>query len=403
MSRRANEKPTQWALGGVALVLCCGLVTGCPRGPKGDALMELEQLRDSNYTRTIRTDPESVESPRVKEVRERAYRLIRESDRWYEASIEAWEAAEDENSEELARQGTILYRAAEAYSRGADARERMEQANANYQVQLERLNRYNDMVAANEEVISLLLALQALYSQVEDCMAEQTAWAAGQDAAINAQISIAEARAAQREAENKRANDWQETLFDEGVRFLVTAVEFADNQAYSQAAESASSALSRFREAMTQSQDQLQEHVASELRSSRNQNLFEQAVEVFGDNVFTDARGIVVVVPNLFIERRSEMRQTATYQLDQLADLAEEHRRFDLVIEGHTSDAGTREANLTLSRNRAEAAKEYLSAQGVSSRRMDVQAYGEDYPRYDNRRSSTRSDNNRIEVVFEWE
>ena len=55
------------ALSGVLLI---ALMAACGAGPKGDALAELEALRASNYARQVRIDPEEVEHPRIREMRE---------------------------------------------------------------------------------------------------------------------------------------------------------------------------------------------------------------------------------------------------------------------------------------------------------------------------------------------
>jgi peptidoglycan-associated lipoprotein len=49
-------------------------------------------------------------------------------------------------------------------------------------------------------------------------------------------------------------------------------------------------------------------------------------------------------------------------------------------IEGHADDRGTSEYNLALGAKRAEAAKAYLVAQGVSPERLSTISYGEELP-----------------------
>ena len=68
------------------------------------------------------------------------------------------------------------------------------------------------------------------------------------------------------------------------------------------------------------------------------------------------------------------------------------------VIEGHTDAVGSREANLELSKRRAQAVADFLAAEGVSSDRIEVRGYGSDRPLEG--RSATSRDNRRVEAVL---
>jgi outer membrane protein OmpA-like peptidoglycan-associated protein len=381
-----------------------GLTTvACGPGQKGQSLLELEALREANYTGIIRTDPAEVENPRVQPVRQQAWGSIRESDEWYRAAVRAWENREGNESEEMARQGVLLYRTAEAYARAADARQQIENANLTYQTQLERRNRYNDMLAANEELIELLTGLRRLYDQTEDCRAELAGFSAEQEAEMRAEFAVGDARFMQRQAENRRANEWADQTYNQGVQLLSNAAEYVQARQYQLAFDTATLAATRFRESMEQTQSRFQDVQAGHLRSSGNQQLFDRAVSLFGDDASIDARGLVVVVRNLFLDRRNTIRDDRSEVLNQLAGLIRDGRRVSLTIEGHTSERGSREQNQTLSVDRAEAVREYLSNQGVRGSRVTVVGLGEDYPRYDNRTREGREDNNRVELVFHFD
>lgn len=73
--------------------------------------------------------------------------------------------------------------------------------------------------------------------------------------------------------------------------------------------------------------------------------------------------------------------------------------RSTVTIEGHADERGTREYNLALGERRANAAKNFLAAQGVDTSRMSVISYGKERPAVDgsneeawaaNRRAVTR-------------
>lgn len=88
-----------------------------------------------------------------------------------------------------------------------------------------------------------------------------------------------------------------------------------------------------------------------------------------------------------------------------LSEAAEVMRRFPremIVIEGHTDDQGPAEANLELSRKRAEAAVAYLAeTEGLARDRFVIQAYGESRPLASNRLPEGRELNRRVEVKGE--
>lgn len=71
-------------------------------------------------------------------------------------------------------------------------------------------------------------------------------------------------------------------------------------------------------------------------------------------------------------------------------------RRFEVV--GHTDDAGPRDLNLALSRERAEAVRAHLVARGVAAARIEVRGAGPDEPAADNGTAAGRARNRRIEL-----
>ena len=68
------------------------------------------------------------------------------------------------------------------------------------------------------------------------------------------------------------------------------------------------------------------------------------------------------------------------------------------AIEGHTDAQGSREANIELSKRRAQAVADFLASEGISSDRIEVRGYGSDRPLEG--RSATSRDNRRVEAVL---
>jgi peptidoglycan-associated lipoprotein len=76
----------------------------------------------------------------------------------------------------------------------------------------------------------------------------------------------------------------------------------------------------------------------------------------------------------------SEIRgdQRATLQAN--ADWLRENPNVRILIEGHCDERGTREYNLALGNQRAQAATAYLTSLGISASRIETISYGEENP-----------------------
>lgn len=71
--------------------------------------------------------------------------------------------------------------------------------------------------------------------------------------------------------------------------------------------------------------------------------------------------------------------------------------KMTAVIDGHTDSIGTEQYNQRLSERRAEAVMSYLVVNGVSSKRLSIQGYGESRPIASNRTDSGRALNRRVD------
>jgi OOP family OmpA-OmpF porin len=88
--------------------------------------------------------------------------------------------------------------------------------------------------------------------------------------------------------------------------------------------------------------------------------------------------------------------------LEKVRQAADVFPRSQIVIEGHTDSYGSDEANLALSRRRAEAVSAYLSNElGVPALRLSAVGYGETQPIANNETPQGRARNRRIDVIIE--
>jgi peptidoglycan-associated lipoprotein len=86
-----------------------------------------------------------------------------------------------------------------------------------------------------------------------------------------------------------------------------------------------------------------------------------------GDRVFFDTDSSTV---------REDGRQT----LNRQAEWLKKYSNYQITIEGHCDERGTREYNLALGERRANAARQYLIAQGVPAARLKTVSYGKERP-----------------------
>ncbi len=73
----------------------------------------------------------------------------------------------------------------------------------------------------------------------------------------------------------------------------------------------------------------------------------------------------------------------------------------EVVIEGHCDERGTREFNLALGQNRAEAVRTFLISQGVDASRLRTISYGKERPLVSGHDEFAWSRNRRAEIVVQ--
>jgi peptidoglycan-associated lipoprotein len=90
---------------------------------------------------------------------------------------------------------------------------------------------------------------------------------------------------------------------------------------------------------------------------------------------------VVNVGDRIFFETDStELTSTAQATLDKQAEWLNRYSRYSFTMEGHADERGTREYNFALGARRAEVAKNYLIARGVSGSRIRTVSYGKERP-----------------------
>lgn len=113
-----------------------------------------------------------------------------------------------------------------------------------------------------------------------------------------------------------------------------------------------------------------------------------------------DANGCEVVTLKgvNFANNSAELNAEAMAVLDQAA--AGLARRGDIRVEvaGHTDNRGSAQLNRDLSQRRAESVMRYLVSKGANASNLSARGYGPDSPVADNKTTSGRAENRRVEL-----
>ncbi|MGB1248306.1 MAG: OmpA family protein [Chitinophagales bacterium] len=104
----------------------------------------------------------------------------------------------------------------------------------------------------------------------------------------------------------------------------------------------------------------------------------------------------------VFDSGKSTIKSSSDDELENLAKILKENKSLNLMISGHTDSQGDDEANMTLSKNRANAVKERLESLGVVSSRMTTEWFGETEPVADNATAAGRAKNRRVVFVVKY-
>jgi outer membrane protein OmpA-like peptidoglycan-associated protein len=148
-----------------------------------------------------------------------------------------------------------------------------------------------------------------------------------------------------------------------------------------------------------QEADRLREQAESE-KTRLRQELREQFNRVLETR--DSARGLIVNMSDvLFDFNKYTLRSGAREKLAKIAGIALAHPGLKFEIEGHTDSVGSDQYNQTLSERRAEAVREYLAQQGLSS--LTARGYGESQPVASNDNAAGRQQNRRVELVVSGE
>lgn len=102
----------------------------------------------------------------------------------------------------------------------------------------------------------------------------------------------------------------------------------------------------------------------------------------------------------LFATNSSSIKPESNDIISQIAEVLKQESSLKLKIIGHTDSDGKKDANLTLSKQRAESVKtELVKKYGISATRLETDGKGDTEPVSDNSTANGKSQNRRVEFV----
>ena len=101
-----------------------------------------------------------------------------------------------------------------------------------------------------------------------------------------------------------------------------------------------------------------------------------------------------------FDVNRSAVKPVLAGLLTRYAAVARAHPDTSITIVGHTDSSGSAAANNSLSRDRAQSARDYLIARGVAVTRLRTEGRGSAEPVADNSTPEGRAQNRRITLFI---
>ncbi|WP_231590792.1 OmpA family protein [Hymenobacter terrenus] len=102
----------------------------------------------------------------------------------------------------------------------------------------------------------------------------------------------------------------------------------------------------------------------------------------------------------LFNTNKAVIRAEALTDLDKLVAVLQKHPDTNVLVEGHTDNAGSDALNQPLSERRAQSVANVITARGVAAGRIRADGYGSSQPVADNTTEAGRQANRRVEIAI---
>ena len=139
------------------------------------------------------------------------------------------------------------------------------------------------------------------------------------------------------------------------------------------------------------------------LSSSNKIDLTEGVLSdtVYSNLYLTEIKsGTMIRLNCIFFDFNSSTLKAESYsELQKVVEMLNTNTTITIEIQGHTDNVGSSDFNMSLSRKRAQAIKEYIVSKGILKNRLSVKAYGYIKPVASNDDELGRAQNRRVEIM----
>ena len=118
-------------------------------------------------------------------------------------------------------------------------------------------------------------------------------------------------------------------------------------------------------------------------------------------SVRSTAKGTIISMSDiLFSTGKSDLTTDLKISLARISGILSFYSDFDIIVEGHTDNQGSKKLNDKLSLDRAKSVKSFLIDMGVAKSRMEVKGLGFSEPVASNDTKAGRAKNRRVDLVI---
>lgn len=163
----------------------------------------------------------------------------------------------------------------------------------------------------------------------------------------------------------------------------------------------ASGDLNKTKEELAAEKKKLEDEKAARLAAEKKAQEAKDALAKIMA-VKEEPRGTVITLSGsvLFATGEYKLLPGAQDQLNKVADALGKMQERSFVVEGHTDNVGKDADNMTLSKKRAEAVRDYLVVRGVSANAITAVGKASAVPIADNKTPEGRAMNRRVEIII---
>jgi outer membrane protein OmpA-like peptidoglycan-associated protein len=147
---------------------------------------------------------------------------------------------------------------------------------------------------------------------------------------------------------------------------------------------------------MTQ-QDALPQYVQTVVQAKAMEETMQASAEAFESEIAKT--GSCSIYGILFDSGKATIQPASAQCLGEVAKLLNVNAAWRMQIEGHTDNLGAKAANATLSQQRADSVRTWLTGHGIAATRLTAKGFGDSKPIADNTTDEGRAKNRRVTLT----